>query len=92
LQIVVDIMPPRKYASGSQKIKRRKHTEDFVLSQKGAMDKFLKRDMGDPRNTNELAIVLVEPVDEQIGGNSEYQGPTDHNVSDHDNISHPTAT
>ena len=85
-------MPPRKYASGSQKRKRRKHTEDFVLSQKGAMDKFLKRDMGDPRNTNELAIVLVEPVDEQIGGNSEYQGPTDHNVSDHDNISHPTAT
>jgi hypothetical protein len=56
------------------------------------MDKFLKRDMGDPRNTNELAIVLVEPVDEQIGGNSEYQGPTDHNVSDHDNISDPTAT
>jgi hypothetical protein len=41
LQIVVDIMPPRKYASGSQKRKRRKHTEDFVLSQKGAMDKFL---------------------------------------------------
>ena len=70
LQIVVDIMPPRKYASGSQKRKRRKHTEDFVLSQKGAMDKFLKRDMGDPRNTNELAIVLLEPVDEQIGGNS----------------------
>lgn len=31
-------------------------------------------------------------MDEQIGGNSEYQGPTDHNVSDHDNISHPTAT
>jgi hypothetical protein len=92
LQIVVDIMPPRKYASGSQKRKRRKHTEDFVLSQKGAMDKFLKRDIGDPRNTNELAIVLVEPVDEQICGNSEYQGPTDHNVSDHDNISHPTAT
>ncbi|ONM16003.1 hAT dimerization domain-containing protein / transposase-related [Zea mays] len=91
-KIVVDIMPPRKYASGSQKRKRRKHTEDFVLSQKGAMDKFLKRDMGDPRNTNELAIVLVEPVDEQIGGNSEYQGPTDHNVSDHDNISDPTAT
>jgi hypothetical protein len=50
-------MPPRKYASGSQKRKRRKHTEDFVLSQKGAMDKFLKREMGDPRNTNELAIV-----------------------------------
>jgi hypothetical protein len=46
--------------------------EDFVLSQKEAMNKFLKRDMGDPRNTNELAIVLVEPVDEQIGGNSEY--------------------
>jgi hypothetical protein len=55
------------------------------------MDKFLKRDMGDLRNTNELAIVLVEPVDEQIGGNSEYQWPTYHNVSDHDNISHPTA-
>lgn len=50
------------------------------MSQKGAMDKFLKRDMGDPRNTNELAIVLVEPVDEQIGGNLEYQGPTDHNL------------
>jgi hypothetical protein len=62
-------MPPRKYASGSQKRKRRKHMEDLVLSQKGAMDKFLKRDMGDPRNTNKLAIVLVEPVDEQIGGN-----------------------
>jgi hypothetical protein len=64
LHIVVDIMPPRKYASGSRKRKRRKDTDDFVLSQKRAMYKFLKRDMGDPRNTNELAIVIVEPMDE----------------------------
>jgi hypothetical protein len=51
-------MPPRKYASGSQKRKKRKHIKDFVLSQKGVMDKFLKRDMGDSRDTNELALVL----------------------------------
>jgi hypothetical protein len=29
--------------------------------------------------------------EQQFGGNLEYQGPTDHNVSDHDNISHSTA-
>jgi hypothetical protein len=48
-------MPPRKYASGSQK-RKRKHMED----------KFLKRDMGDLRNENILAIVLAESVEDKF--------------------------
>jgi hypothetical protein len=36
--------------------------------------------------------VLWKPAQEQFDGESEDQGPTNHNVNDHGNISHPTST
>ena len=86
-------MPPRKYPSGSKKRKRRKQVAEFIESQKGAMDKYIKSDSRASRNEDELAIVVVE---EQPDINLEEHDPTveenisintsDNNVSDHEPI------
>ena len=86
-------MSSRKYASGSEKRKRKKRADEFTESQRGAIDKKFKSNSGTSRNTNELAIVDVE---EQPNINPEDQGPTpednvdinmdDNNVSDHEPI------
>ena len=85
-------MSSRKYASGSEKRKKKKRVDELVESQKGAIDKFFKSNTSSLRNPNELAIVIVE---EQPNRNSEDQCPTeehintngdDNNVSDHEHI------
>ncbi|XP_062011911.1 uncharacterized protein LOC133728519 [Rosa rugosa] len=37
------VMFPKKYASGSEKRKRKKQQEDFISSQRGSLDKFFKK-------------------------------------------------
>ncbi|XP_062203777.1 uncharacterized protein LOC133905976 [Phragmites australis] len=93
-------MSLRKYASGSEKRKKRKQVDELIESQKGAMDKFLRSNTGSSRNPDEWAIVAVE---EQTNVNDDDQGPTpakdnvdinedDNNVSGHDNIFNSSAT
>ena len=91
-------MSSRKYASGSEKRKKRKRVDKLVESQKGAIDKFFKSNTSSSKNLNELAIVVVE---EQSNGNSEDQCPIeenidtngdDNNVSDHEHIFNSSAS
>ena len=74
----------RKYPSGSEK--RKKREDEFIASQKGALDKFVKVNSNPSRNDEELAIIAVE---EQINGGSEENidiQEDDNNVSDPENI------
>ena len=82
----------RKYPSGSEKRKKRKREDEFIASQKGALDKFVKVNSNPSRNDEELAIIAVE---EQINGGSEENidiQEDDNNVSDPENIADPSAT
>ena len=87
-------MSLRKYASGSEKWKKRKRVDELIESQKGAMDKFLRSNTGSSRTSDEWAIVAVE---EQTNVNDDDQCPNptednvdinedDNNVSGHENI------
>jgi hypothetical protein len=58
-------MSSRKYLSGSEKRKREKQIDDFVVTRRGALDKFLKINPSNPNN--ELALVLVEEEEPTIG-------------------------
>lgn len=55
-------MSSRKYPSGSEKRKRKKQSDDFIETQRGAMNKFLKSapPCTSTNPNNELAIVAVE--------------------------------
>jgi hypothetical protein len=54
-------MPWRKEPSDSEKGKKRKQVDDFIESQRGDMDKFVKSNSSALMNPNiELAIVVVE--------------------------------
>ncbi|AQK53421.1 hypothetical protein Zm00014a_042482 [Zea mays] len=80
-------MSSRRYASGSEKRKRKKRTEEFIESQRGAMDRFLTSNPRTSTNTYELAIVVVE---EQPNINLEDGLPSDENVDinmDDNNVS-----
>ena len=82
----------RRYPSGSKKRKKRKSEDEFIASQKGTLDKFLKVNSSPLRNAEELAIVAVK---EQINENSEeYIGihEDDNNVSTQENRAKPSAT
>jgi len=79
----------RKYPSGSEKRKKRKREDEFIASQKGALDRFVKVNSNPSRNVEELAIIAVE---EQINGGSEENidiQEDDNNVSDPENIADP---
>jgi hypothetical protein len=91
-------MSSRKYASGSEKRKKRKRVDELVESQKGAIDKFFKSNTSSSKNPDELAIAVME---EQPNENSEDQCPTeenidtngdDNNVSDHEHIFNSSAS
>lgn len=60
--VICDIMSSRKYPSGSEKRKRKKQSDDFIETQRGAMNKFLKSapPCTSTNPNNELAIVAVE--------------------------------
>jgi hypothetical protein len=56
-------MSTRKYASESEKRKKRKRQDELIKSQKGAMNKFLSRNTTTSKNPDDLAIVAVEEQD-----------------------------
>ncbi|XP_042027263.1 zinc finger MYM-type protein 1-like [Salvia splendens] len=80
-------MSTRKYASGSEKRKKRKRVDELIESQRGAMDRFFsnRTSTGTSRNPDELALIVVE---EQTNPNLEDEVPMQDNddnyVSDHD--------
>ena len=72
----------RKYSSGSEKRKRKKQSDEFIGTQWGALDKFLKTN-NFAASSNELAIVAVEEEESAIGNSEEEQGGNvDPNVDD----------
>ncbi|XP_041990217.1 uncharacterized protein LOC121741506 [Salvia splendens] len=80
-------MSTRKYASGSEKRKKRKRVDELIESQRGAMDRFFsnRTSTGTSRNPDELALIVVE---EQANPNLEDEVPMQDNddnyVSDRD--------
>jgi len=72
----------RKFASGSEKRRKKKRQDELIESQKGAMDRFIqKKTPGPSRNTEELAIVIVEQQDEGISQENMNISDADNNVS-----------
>ena len=72
----------RKFASGSEKRRKKKHQDELIESQKGAMDRFIQKETPGPsRNTEELAIVIVEQQDEGISQEHMNISDDDNNVS-----------
>jgi hypothetical protein len=68
-------MPPRKHPSSSKKRKRRKGIEDFIESQKGVMDKFVRTNTKTSSNEDQPNFTIVVVV-EQPNINEEYHDPT----------------
>ncbi|PWZ17152.1 hypothetical protein Zm00014a_040807 [Zea mays] len=68
-------MPPRKHPSSSKKQKRRKEVEDFIESQKGALEKIVSANTRTSSNEDQqnLAIIVVA---EQPNINEEDHDPT----------------
>jgi hypothetical protein len=54
------LMPSKKCPSGGAKRKRKRETNVLIESQRGALDKFLKSNTSTSRNSDELALVLME--------------------------------
>jgi hypothetical protein len=79
-------MSSRKYASGSEKRKKRKKVDELIESQRGAIDIFFPKNTStsNSRNIDELARVVVE---EQTNTNLEEEGPAQGN--DGSNVSAP---
>ena len=72
----------RKFASGIEKRRKKKHQDELIESQKGAMDRFIQKETPGPsRNTEELAIVIVEQQDEGISQENMNISDDDNNVS-----------
>jgi hypothetical protein len=86
IAVLCAIMPWRKEPSGSEKGKKRKRVDDFIESQRGAMDKFVKSNSSASMNpNNELAIVVEE---EEPGIEiSEEEGNVDTDNFDDNNVS-----
>ncbi|KAJ1294938.1 hypothetical protein BS78_01G184600 [Paspalum vaginatum] len=81
-------MSTRKYPSGSEKRKRKKRADEFIETQRGAMDKFLKSNHNVSTNSNnEFAIVAVEEGEPPVGISEEEEN-VDTNL-DHNNVSGP---
>jgi len=70
-------MSLRKYASGSEKRKKKARIDEFIQSQRGSMHKFLKNNPNTSRDPNELAIVVWKEPTQII---LEDEGPPDDNV------------
>jgi hypothetical protein len=55
-------MSTRKYPPGSEKRKKRKQSNAFIETQRGALDRFIKPNTSTSRNPDELALATV-PVE-----------------------------
>jgi hypothetical protein len=81
----------RKYASGSEKRKKKARIDELLQSQRGSMHKFLKNNPNTSRDPNELAIVVwKEPT--QIIPEDEGEGPPNDNVSNDEHIFNSNTT
>ncbi|XP_066347998.1 uncharacterized protein [Miscanthus floridulus] len=70
-------MSSRKYASGSEKRKKKAQIDEFIQSQRSSMHKFLKNNPNTSRDPNKLAIVVWKEPTQII---PEDEGPPDDNV------------
>jgi hypothetical protein len=52
-------MSSRKYASGREKRRKRKLENEFIQSQKGTMDKYVRSNTTTSRNPYELALAII---------------------------------
>ena len=78
----------RKFESGNDKRKRKRHVDALIESQRGSIDNFFKSSTAASTNPDELAIVAL---DETTNENEEENidiGGDDNNVSDPENTVH----
>jgi hypothetical protein len=76
-------MPPKKCPYDSVKRKRRGETNTLIEFQRGALEFFLKSNTNTSRNTDELALVLVEKQsNDDLEGENIDINMDDNNVSD----------
>ena len=93
-------MSTKKHASGSEKRKKRKQVHEFIESQRGAMDKFLKinTSTSTSRSPDELAIVpYIQQSNIHVEGHAPTEdnadiGEDDGNVSNHENMFNSSTT
>jgi hypothetical protein len=76
-------MSSRKYPSGSEKRKRKKRIDEFIETQRGALDKFVKINPSSLTNpNNELVIVPMEEEEPSIGISEEEEENIEINTDD----------
>ncbi|CAN6312274.1 unnamed protein product, partial [Urochloa humidicola] len=92
------IMSSRKYASGSEKRKKRARVDELIQSQRGSIYKFFKNNSNPSRDPNELAIVVwKEPThiilkDEALSDDNVGIDMEENNVSNDEHIFDSNAT
>jgi hypothetical protein len=83
-------MSSRKYASGREKRRKRKLENEFIQSQKGTMDKYVRSNTTTSRNPYELALAIITQ-DQASEDNVDINGDNG-NVSDNENTFNSSST
>lgn len=90
-------MLPKKHLSGSQKRKKRRLADEFIASQRGAIDKFVFKPVDPGQNSSGLVADDLEQCDKNLNEENDINTDTNHtsendineeinHVSEHDNI------